>query len=88
MHDNKNIIRRLNIIKGQVEGVINMVEDDRYCIDVSNQIMAITSALKSVNREILANHLRSCVKDSLENNEVDSEEKIEEIIKVVDKLGK
>ena len=88
MHDDNKIIRRLNIIKGQVEGVVNMIEEDRYCIDVSNQIIAITSALKSVNKEILANHLRTCVKDSFEDEGADSEEKIEEFIKVVDKLGK
>ena len=88
MHDNKKIINRLNIIKGQVDGVINMIEKDRYCVDVSNQVMAITSALKSVNRQILSNHLRSCVKDSFSNDEIDTEEKIEEIIHIIDKLGK
>lgn len=87
MHDNKNIINRLNIIKGQVDGVINMIENDRYCVDVSNQVMAITSALKSVNRQILSNHLRSCVMDSFEAH-IDSEEKIEEIIKIIDKLDR
>ncbi len=87
MHDNKNIINRLNIIKGQVDGVINMIENDRYCVDVSNQVMAITSALKSVNRQILSNHLRSCVRDSFEAH-IDSEEKIEEIIKIIDKLDR
>ncbi|MDO5026634.1 MAG: metal-sensitive transcriptional regulator [Tissierellia bacterium] len=88
MHDNKKIINRLNIIKGQVDGVINMIENDRYCVDVSNQVMAITSALKSVNRQILSNHLRSCVNDSFLDDQVDSQEKIEEIIKIIDKLDK
>lgn len=88
MHDNKNIIKRLKIIKGQVDGIINMIEDDRYCLDISNQVMAVNSALKSVNRQILSNHLRSCVKDSLDDNIDDSENKIEEIISIIDKLGK
>lgn len=88
MHDNKKIIKRLNIIKGQVDGVINMIDNDRYCVDVSNQLMAITSALKSVNREILSNHLRSCVKDSFFDEKIDTDEKIEEIIHIIDKLGK
>ena len=88
MIENKKIIRRLNIIKGQVDGIINMIEDDRYCVAVSNQIMAINSALKSVNKEILTNHLRSCVKDSFESDKDDTQEKIEEIIKIIDKLGK
>lgn len=88
MHNNDKIIKRLKIIKGQVEGVINMIEEDRYCLDISNQVMAINSALKSVNREILSGHLRSCVKDSLENNNENTDEKIEEIISIIDKLGK
>lgn len=88
MHDNKNIIKRLKIIKGQVDGIINMIEDDRYCLDISNQVMAVNSALKSVNRQILSNHLRSCVKDSFDDNIDDSENKIEEIISIIDKLGK
>ena len=88
MHDNKNIIKRLKIVRGQVDGVIKMIEEDRYCVDVSNQLMAITSALKSVNRTILSNHLRSCVKESFENDNIDSDEKIEEIVHIIDKLGK
>lgn len=88
MHDNKKIINRLKIIRGQVDGVIKMIEEDRYCVDVSNQLMAVTSALKSVNREILSNHLRSCVKDSFQDEEIDTEEKIEEIVHIIDKLGK
>ncbi|NLW51889.1 MAG: metal-sensing transcriptional repressor [Tissierellia bacterium] len=88
MIENKKILRRLKIIKGQVDGVINMIEEDRYCVDVSNQIMAINSALKSVNKEILSNHLRTCVKDSFDIEHSDSEDKIEEIITIIDKLGK
>lgn len=87
MHDNKNTIRRLNIIKGQVEGIIKMVEEDRYCIDISNQLMAVSSALKSLNTQVLSNHIRTCVNDSFKDNR-GSEEKIEEIISVINKLNK
>lgn len=88
MHDNKNIIKRLKIVRGQVDGVIKMIDEDRYCVDVSNQLMAITSALNSVNKQILSNHLRSCVKNSFEDDNIDTEEKIEEIVLIIDKLGK
>ncbi len=88
MHDNKNIIKRLKIVRGQVDGVIKMIDEDRYCVDVSNQLMAITSALNSVNKQILSNHLRSCVKNSFEDDNIDTEEKIEEIVHIIDKLGK
>lgn len=65
-----------------------MIEEDRYCIDISNQVLAITSALKSVNKEILANHLRTCVKDSVDVDREKSDEKIEEVVKLIDKLWK
>lgn len=87
MHDNKKIINRLNIIKGQVEGIIRMVEDDRYCIDVSNQIMAVNSSLKSVNRDILTKHIHACVKESIENKE-NTHHKLEEVVTIIDKLGR
>lgn len=88
MHDNKTTISRLNRIKGQIEGIIKMVEEDKYCVDVSNQIIATTSALKSLNRHILSNHLRSCVKDSFDGKKINTEEKIEEIVTIIDKIGK
>lgn len=87
--DKKKIKNRLNRIKGQVEGIIKMVDDDKYCLDVSAQIMAVNSALNSTNKIILSNHIRSCLKESLEKkDEKEIEEKIEEIEKIILKLGK
>ncbi len=63
-----------------------MVEDDRYCIDISNQLMATTAILRSVNKEVLHAHLESCVQDAFVNN--DSNKKIQEIIQIMDKLSK
>ena len=57
----KKQINRLNRIAGQVNGVVNMVEDQRYCIDILTQIKAIKSALASVEREIVDEHLSHCV---------------------------
>lgn len=87
--DKKKILRRLRIIEGQVKGVIDMVEEDRYCIDISNQIMAISQALKGVNREVLSVHLHHCVLDSMESKDADQvEERLEEINQVIAKLSK
>ncbi|MGF0040385.1 metal-sensing transcriptional repressor [Peptoniphilaceae bacterium SGI.131] len=85
--DKKKISKRLKIISGQIDGILKMIEEDRYCLDISNQLMAVSSALKSVNVEILKAHLESCVADSLGNNE-NSNKKIEEMINVIQKLGK
>ncbi len=87
--DHKKITNRLNRIRGQLGGVIKMVEEDKYCLDISTQLMAVSSAVNSVNREILIAHMNSCVAESLKNgNEIDVYEKIEEMEKIINKLGK
>jgi DNA-binding FrmR family transcriptional regulator len=61
-HDaSKKIKSRVNRIAGQVAGIQRMVEDDRYCIDVLNQIAAVRSALDALGIEILTRHLETCV---------------------------
>lgn len=52
--------RRLARIRGQVEGISRMVEDERYCPDILQQFTAVHSALRSAERELLANHLERC----------------------------
>ncbi len=80
-------LRRLRIARGQLEGIIKMVEDDRYCIDISTQLMAVTNALKNVNRDVLSAHLQHCVAESVESQDpADVEQKMDEIIKVIHKL--
>lgn len=87
--DYKKTLNRLKRIRGQIDGVVKMVEEDKYCLDISNQLMAISSAVNAVNREVLSAHLKSCVKDSLhESDESDLDLKIEEIEKVIMKLSK
>ncbi|NMD38981.1 MAG: metal-sensing transcriptional repressor [Christensenellaceae bacterium] len=87
--DHKNILHRLKIARGQVDGLIKMVEDDRYCIDISTQLLAVIAALKSINKDVLAAHLHHCVLSSLNaNNEKDSEDKINEIAAIIEKLSK
>lgn len=89
MADKTHVLRQLKTVRGQLDGLIRMVEDDRYCIDISNQIMASQAILRNVNREVLHAHLNCCVKDAfLEGNEENTAKKIEEIIGVMDKLSK
>ncbi len=84
--DKTKINRMLKTARGQLDGLIKMVEDDRYCIDISNQILATTAILRSVNRQIIHAHLGSCVTQAFEHGDVD--EKIEEIMALMDKLMK
>lgn len=77
-------LQSLKTAKGQIEGIIKMIEDDRYCIDISNQIFAAQSLLKKANLIILENHLSHCVKDAFING--DGDDKINEIMKILDKI--
>ena len=86
MEERKKAIQNLKIAKGQIEGIIKMIEDERYCIDVSNQIIAVQSLLKKANMQILKRHLDQCVKDAIINNNGD--EKIDEIMNLFEKISK
>lgn len=57
----KDLLKRLNRIEGQVRGIKNMVEDDRYCVDILTQVSAIQAALNSFNKMLLSNHIKTCV---------------------------
>lgn len=85
MNRDKNhpIYRNLKIARGQVEGIIKMLEDDRYCIDVSRQIMATISILRKVNAEILHDHMKGCVQEAVLSGKGD--ESLEEVFDILEK---
>ena len=83
--EHKDLINRLSRIEGQIRGVKNMVEEDRYCIDIITQVAAINAALNSFNKELLANHIRTCVvSDVKAGNDI----KLEELVSTLQKLMK
>lgn len=67
--ENDNAIRRLKTIEGHLRGVIRMVEEDAYCIDVIRQIQAVEAALSKVSTRILEDHLNSCVITAIQGND-------------------
>lgn len=77
----------LRTAKGQIEGILKMMEEGRYCIDISNQISAASALLKKANVEILQGHLNSCLKTAIENND-SIDEKMVEIHNVLLKITK
>ncbi|MDD5827099.1 MAG: metal-sensing transcriptional repressor [Bacilli bacterium] len=81
--EKQKLIRRLNIISGQVNGLQQMVTDDRYCADILMQISSTTNALKSLGNEILKNHMKSCMVEDIQKGNL---EVIEEILDLVNKL--
>ena len=80
---------RLSRIEGQVRAVGRMIYNGEYCIDIITQIQAARSALQSVSKIILEKHLKHCVAAALEdNNEASIDEKLEEIMTVIKRMGK
>jgi CsoR family transcriptional regulator, copper-sensing transcriptional repressor len=77
-------LQSLKTSKGQIEGIIKMIEEGRYCVDISNQIIAAQSLLKKANMLILKQHLNHCVKDAFINNS--GEKKVDEIMELLTKL--
>ncbi len=65
-----------------------MMEDNRYCLDISNQLMASISILKNINKDVLTAHLEGCVKDAYNSGEKEIDKKIEEINSIIVKLSK
>ncbi len=83
--DKDKTTRLLKTARGQVDGIIKMVDENRYCIDISNQLMATIAILKNINKDILNAHLEHCVSEVLDDKE---RKKIEEIMQIIDKLSK
>ena len=80
-----NTIRRLKTVEGHLRGVIRMVEEDAYCIDVIRQIQAVEAALNKVSSKILEDHLNSCVITAIQGNDKKERERVlKEITEVFD----
>ena len=83
--EHKALLNRLNRIEGQVRGIRGMLEKDAYCVDILVQVAAANAALNSFSRELLAQHIGSCVADDLRAG---SDEKLEELLRLLPKLMK
>ena len=83
--DHEAAKKKIKIAKGQLEGILRMIDEDRYCIDISTQLMSTIALLKNVNKTILKAHVRSCVKEVLSNDE--DNPKVEEALAVLEKMA-
>jgi len=81
----KDLMNRLKRIEGQVRGVEGMLENGAYCTDILMQVSAITSALNSFNKALLANHMRTCVADNIREG---NDDVIDELVITLQKLMK
>lgn len=81
----KKLIHRLNRIEGQIRGIRSMVEKGVYCPDILVQSAAVTAAMNSFNRELLSDHIRTCVARDIRDGK---DETIDELLNVLQKLMK
>ncbi|MBM6755407.1 metal-sensing transcriptional repressor [Collinsella tanakaei] len=89
MADRARITRLLKTARGQIDGILRMVEDDRYCVDISTQLMATESLLARINADVLKAHMEGCVRTAMETgDEQEKEDKLKEIEAIIDKLAK
>jgi DNA-binding FrmR family transcriptional regulator len=76
-------LKRLNRIEGQVRGLSRMVEEDRYCIDIVTQLLAVRAALRRTEDEIMRDHVASCVEGAIESgNKAEQRKKVSELMDV------
>ncbi|WP_102371813.1 metal-sensing transcriptional repressor [Enorma phocaeensis] len=87
--DKAKTLRLLKTARGQIDGIMRMVEEDRYCIDVSTQLMATQSMLARINADVLKAHIDHCVRTAVESGtEAEKESKLAEVEHVIDKLAR
>lgn len=81
----KKLMNRLNRIEGQIRGIKGMLEKDAYCTDILVQVAAVNSALNSFNKELLAEHIRTCV---IEDIKAGKEDTVDDLVDTIKKLMK
>lgn len=83
--EHKSLINRLNRIEGQIRGIKGMVEKDAYCTDIITQVAAATAALNAFNKELLSNHIKTCVAQDVRAGKEDT---LDDLLTTLQKLMK
>ena len=82
----QDIAKRLARVEGQVRGIAKMVEDDRYCIDILDQVLAVTKALQQVSLGLVHDHIGHCVADAVHEGGDEAQEKLDEATAAIARL--
>lgn len=80
----ESVLRLIKTARGQLDGIERMIADDRYCVDISTQLLSTQAILNKANREILKGHVEHCVKEAILTGDVD--DKLNEILMLMDKM--
>ncbi|MBF1334913.1 MAG: metal-sensing transcriptional repressor [Megasphaera micronuciformis] len=81
----KQLVCRLNRIEGQVRGIKKMLEEERYCVDILTQVSAVQSALNAFNKELLGEHIKTCVVNDIRQG---NDEVVDELVSLLQKMMK
>ncbi|MCI8514061.1 MAG: metal-sensing transcriptional repressor [Lachnospiraceae bacterium] len=81
----RDLLNRLSRIEGQVRGIKAMVEEERYCVDIMTQVMAVNSALNAFNKVLLSDHIHTCVVENIERGNLET---VDELCGIIQKLMK
>ena len=85
--DHEKVSRLLKTARGQLDGVLRMIDEDQYCIDIANQILAAEAILRKANREVVRAHMASCVAQAMESgDEQAKQQKLDEILRLLEKM--
>lgn len=87
--DHKKVERYLKTARGQIDGILKMIEEDKYCIDIVNQVLASEALLSKAAKQILLGHIQGCIVESFESDDKEYQaEKMAELSKVLDRIAK
>ena len=85
--DRSETTKLLKTARGQIDGILKMIDEDKYCVDISHQLLACVAMLRKANREILRAHMACCVKEAFDSGtREDAAKKIDELIELTAKL--
>lgn len=86
LQDQQQVLNLLKTARGQIDGIIRMVEENKYCIDISKQVLAVQGLMKKTNLKVLDQHMRHCLVEAVKEEEGDI--KIDEIMMILEKYYK
>lgn len=79
--ETKALLTRLNRIEGQIRGIKDMVENERYCVDILTQVSAVQSALNGFNKELLTKHIKTCVVDDIKTGRIEAVDELCDLLR-------
>ena len=84
MADAKTVTRLLKTARGQLDGILTMIEEDRYCMDISKQLLAVDALVRRANKAVLTAHLKPCVEQA--DTPQERAQKVDELVAALGKL--